>query len=423
VARTAEVVAVGDELLSGARVNTNASWIGAALSGVGIEVVRGTVVGDDPAGIADALRAAAARTDVVIVTGGLGPTSDDRTVEAVALLLGAGLRRDADVAARITAYYVSRGRDVTEQALTQADVPVGAATLTNPVGSAPGLRAEIDGVPVFVLPGVPAEMKAIVTASILPEFSSQGGRVPVATLRTVLVPESEVARIVTDVERRAVAAGVRVAYLPSAAEVVLRFVGRVGLEAEVATFEAEAAALLGDRVAVRGDATLAHEVTRLATAAGATVAAAESLTGGSLTDALTESPGASAVLRGGVVAYATELKHELLGVDSLLLDERGAVDADVAIAMARGVRARLGAVYGVATTGVAGPDRQDGKPPGVVHVAVSGPRGDVVVSPLIPGDRARVRLQTVTYALELLRRSLLGLDPPAVRESATVGRG
>lgn len=410
----AEVVAVGDELLSGARLNGNAAWLGSRLGEVGVDVVRSTVVGDDVEVIAAALREAAARADLVLVTGGLGPTSDDRTREALALALDVPLRRHEPTAARIASWYADRGREPSPAVLHQADLPLGATALRNDVGTAPGIRVLLDSATVVCLPGVPAEATAIVASSLLPDLAARGDApVATATLRTALVPETVVAERIAGVERRATRAGVRVAYLPSVAEVAVRFVA--GAEAGSAgarlvdELAAEAAAALGDVVTVRGEGSLAAVVLTAAGRLGATLAAAESLTGGLVVAALTDVPGASAVVRGGAVAYATDLKAGLLGVDLGLLAAVGPVDPAVALAMAEGARALLGTTHAVATTGVAGPDAQDGHPPGTVHVAVAGPDGSVVVSPRVPGDRARVRSATVVHALELVRRRLLGL--------------
>jgi nicotinamide-nucleotide amidase len=319
---------------------------------------------------------------------------------------------------RIRAFYVSRGREVHADSLRLADVPVGATMLPNTVGTAPGLRIELGAAVVVCLPGVPAEMRSIVDGSLVPELAARaGGATDVGVLRVALVPESVIAVALAEVEAQAVASDVRMAYLPSPAEVAVRFVASASDDGvpgsvRIAPLVAAAEGLLGDVVAVRGPGSLAAEVIRLARAADATVAVAESLTGGAVAAALTDVAGASHAFRGGVVAYATPLKAELLGVEPDLLARVGAVDVEVARAMAEGVRTRLGAGYGVATTGVAGPDPQDGHEPGTVHVAVAGPAGTVAVSPQLRGDRARIRVQTVTYALDLLRRTLSGLPPP-----------
>lgn len=414
----AEIVAIGDELLSGAGTNGNAAWLGRRLGDVDVRVRRGTVVGDDVDDIVEVIGAAAARSDLVIVTGGLGPTSDDRTRDALASLLGTGLRPDAASVDRITSWYASRGREPSPEVLRQAEVPEGATALTNDVGTAPGLRAEIDGAVVVCLPGVPSEMRAIIDGSVIPELVLRGdGATAVGVLRTALLPETVVADRIAEVARDAYEAGIAVAYLPSVAQVAVRFVAppRTPSGSEVVAHLVQRAAdLMGDAAAVIGPGSIAEEVVRLAREAGVTVSTAESLTGGLVSAALTDVGGASSAVRGGVVVYATELKAELAGVDEELLEREGAVHPEVARQLAEGVRRRLGTDYGVATTGVAGPDPQDGKAPGTVHVAVAGPAGTTVLSPVLWGDRDRIRAATVVHALELLRRALRGLPPPAL---------
>lgn len=307
-----------------------------------------------------------------------------------------------------------------------ADVPQGAALLDNPVGSAPGLRVEVDGRPVYALPGVPAEMRAITTAAVLPDLARRAGRPDVIvtrTLRTAVAYESGIAERLRPFE--AGLDGVKdltLAYLAAPGQVRVRLTAhggdRTAALARLGEAEAGVRRLLGDVVYGVDDDTLDRVVHRLLAERGATVAAAESLTGGMIGAALTAMPGSSRTFRGGVVAYATELKASELGVPEDLLAAHGAVHPDVAAAMATGVATRLGAGYGVAVTGVAGPEPQDGQPVGTVHIAVADMSDcgrdsarTVVHSPLLPGARANIRELTVVHALDLLRRYLLGLGP------------
>jgi nicotinamide-nucleotide amidase len=405
-----ELLTVGDELLRGDTANGNATWLGRRLTEAGAEVTRSAVVPDDLEVIAEAVHEALRRADAVIMTGGLGPTSDDMTREAIALAAGVTLHRDPDVERRLRERAAARRVPLRPDALRMADVPGGATLLPNPAGSAPGLRLALpDGV-VYALPGVPSEMRAITEESITAELG--GETVPAAVLRTATVWESVVAGRLAPVEAMA---GVKLAYYASAGEV------RVRIEAQGADrlAEAEAAArdLLGSALYGDGEVTLDRLVHGLLAERGATVAVAESLTGGLLGAELTAMPGSSATFAGGVIAYATPLKHSLLGVPEDLLAAHGAVHPEVAAAMARGVRERLGASYGLAVTGVAGPEPQDGQPVGTVHVAVADSGGDVWTrSPGLPvaadGVRARagVRQMTVVHALDLLRRVLLDLQ-------------
>ncbi len=401
------VVAVGDELLLGDVINGNLAWLGRTLADGGTPVVRGYEVGDDVAAMVVVLREALTDADAVVVTGGLGPTSDDRTRAALAELAGVELRRDPALVEVIGAWFTDAGRQAPDNVWVQADVPVGARPIDNPSGTAPGLAMEIEGRLVYAVPGVPAELYGMVTGTVLPELRARAGQ-PAALvtrqLRVAVVGESAVAATLAPVEA-GLADGVTLAYLASPGEVRVRFSG-TDVAALDATAE-QAASLLGADVSGRDGETLPMTVLRLLTEDGLTVAVAESLTGGGLASALVDVPGASAAFRGGVVAYATELKTSLLGVDAGLLARGGAVQPEVAVAMAEGVRSRLGATYGVGTTGVAGPDPQDGAGPGVVHVAVAGPQGLRTLALDLRGGRERVRRVAVVHALDLLRRVLL----------------
>jgi nicotinamide-nucleotide amidase len=401
------VVAVGDELLLGDVINGNLAWLGRTLADGGTPVVRGYEVGDDVAAMVVVLRAALTDADAVVVTGGLGPTSDDRTRAALAELAGVELRRDPALVEGIAAWFTDAGRQAPDNVWVQADVPVGARPIDNPSGTAPGLAMEIEGRLVYAVPGVPSELYGMVTGTVLPELRARAGQ-PAALvtrqLRVAVVGESAVAATLAPVEA-GLADGVTLAYLASPGEVRVRFSGTDVAALDVAA--EQAAALLGADVSGRDGETLPMTVLRLLTEDGLTVAVAESLTGGGLASALVDVPGASAAFRGGVVAYATELKTSLLGVDAGLLARGGAVQPEVAVEMAAGVRSRLGATYGVGTTGVAGPDPQDGVAPGVVHVAVVGPQGLRTLALDLRGGRERVRRVAVVHALDLLRRVLL----------------
>jgi nicotinamide-nucleotide amidase len=406
------VVAVGDELLLGDVVNGNLAWLGRALADAGTPVIRGYEVGDAVEEIAATLRLAIAAADAVVVTGGLGPTSDDRTRAALAEVAGVELRRDPELETGIAGWYARVGRVAPDNVWVQADIPMGAHSIDNPTGTAPGLAMEIDGRPVYALPGVPGELRNMFTGSVLPELRARaGGPPPLVTrqLRVAVMGESLVATLLRPLEAR-LPADVQISYLGSPGEVLVRLSGTDPSRLE--ELAAAAADLLGDSVSGRDAETLPMTVLRLLVEQGATVAVAESLTGGALAAAMVDIAGASAVFRGGVVAYATDLKTTLLGVDRQLVADGGAVQPAVAVAMARGARDRLHADYGVATTGVAGPDLQDGAPPGTVHVAVAGPGADDVRASalLLPGGRDRVRQLSVINALDLLRRALVGRE-------------
>lgn len=415
-----ELVTVGDELLLGDTVNGNAAWLGQRLAEAGAEVTRSVVVGDEMDVIIEAVTGALGRADAVITTGGLGPTYDDLTRDALARAAGVELIRDPVLEKRLRDRAASAGRALQPMALRMAEVPEGAGLLTNPMGTAPGLRVELPGGVVYALPGVPYEMRAIMTEVVLPELRAGRPGTPVArrTLRTAGIWESVLATRLAPVEALE---GVRLAYLPDPAEVKIRITA-TGADAEIRLEGAEELArdLLGSAVYGAGEDSLDRVVHRLLTERRATVAVAESLTGGLIGAELTLMPGSSATYAGGVVSYATRLKQELLGVPGELLAAHGAVHPEVAAAMAIGVRDRLGASYGLAATGVAGPEPQDGRQVGTVFVAVAGPGSQPrVAAPGLPvpgsGERARplIRRMTVVHALDLLRRELLGLDADA----------
>ena len=410
---TAAVVAVGDELLLGDTVNTNASWLGGQLARVGVQVVSSAMVGDDLPRMQVALDRGLDDADVVIVTGGLGPTSDDITREAVAAVAGVELVRDPALAQELRDRFAAYGYPMPAQVLQQADVPAGGRALHNPVGSAPGLRVEVGEQLVFALPGPPHELQAV-AAVVLAELGERSGSVlHTRTVHTAGIGEPSVAEIVEGAVE--VPTGVALAYLAGGGTVRVRFTGSD--DATVRALADRTAALLGEHVWGRDDDRLDEVVHRELAARQATVAVAESLTGGLLGAALSRMPGSSATFRGSAVVYATDLKETLAGVPGPLLESFGAVSAETAGALAAGARERLGATFGVGATGVAGPSEQEGQPVGTVHLAVSGPEGAAVRSLRIPGDRERVRLLTVTNALALLRKQVIANAVPPTAES------
>lgn len=402
------VVAVGDELLLGDIVNGNAAWLGAQLAAVGAPVSHSAMVGDHVGRIVTALRRALEDADVLVVTGGLGPTSDDLTREAVAEVAGVGLVRRPAIEAQLREKFAAYGFEMPEPVLKQADVPEGAMPIDNPVGTAPGLRLELDGKLVYAMPGPPHELAAVFAVA-REELRARSGAVGLTrTLHCAGLGESSVAEVVD--RTVTVPDGVDLAYLAGGAVVRVRLTTvaptEAAADAVLAPLVEALAAALGDAVFGRDDDSLAAVVVASLARAGQTVAVAESLTAGLVGAAITEVPGSSAVFRGGVQVYATDLKRTLAGVPQAVLDEHGAVSPQTAAALAEGVRDRLGATYGLGLTGVAGPDPQEGHPPGTLHLAVAGPDGTVTRTARLPGERARVRLLAVTAGLDLLRRQL-----------------
>jgi nicotinamide-nucleotide amidase len=378
------------------------------------------VVGDNEERIAAVLREALDRADAVIVTGGLGPTQDDVTREAVAAVAGVALRRDPAIERWLEERFARFGRQrMARMNLRQADVPEGARTIDNPRGTAPGLIVEVGGKPLYAVPGVPREMEGMLERVVLPDLAARAGEgraIVSRTLRTAGVGESLLAERLTPLWESTAAAGegVTMAYLASPGEVRVRLTAvdatREDALARIGPVEQAVRDELGTVVYGFDDETLEQAVTRLLGERGQTLATAESLTGGLVGGRVTSVPGASDHYRGGVVAYATEAKATVLGVDQKLLDEHGPVSEPVAGAMAEGVRRAFAADVGLATTGVAGPTEQGGHPVGDLCLAVADAVGTVTVTRRAPGDRAQVRAWSTTLALDLLRRRLEGAE-------------
>jgi nicotinamide-nucleotide amidase len=409
-----EIIGVGTELLLGQIVNTNAAWIGQRLAEVGWDCLRHTVVGDNEERIAAVIRETLDRADAAIITGGLGPTQDDVTREAIAAAAGVRLVRHPELEQWLRDRFAgfARGR-MAAMNLRQADVPGGGRTIDNPVGSAPGLIVEIDGKPVYAVPGVPREMQQMLERVILPDLAARAGEgraIVSRTLRTAGLGESLLAERLTPLWESV--DNVTMAYLASAGEVRVRLTAvgptRERALAEIAPVEEALRAELGDAVYGMDDESLEAAVGRLLRSSGHTLACAESLTGGLVGGRITVVAGASDYYRGGVVAYNDEAKATVLGVDRDLLAEHGPVSEPVAAAMAEGVRRLFGATVGLATTGVAGPTEQGGQPVGTVWLAVAGADSTVTQPLRAPGDRAQVRAWATTGALDLVRRHLEG---------------
>jgi nicotinamide-nucleotide amidase len=408
-----EVVAVGTELLLGQIVDTNSSYIGEQLSLVGIDSHFQTKVGDNWNRIKSVIEQALERSDAVVVCGGLGPTQDDITRDVIADVLGVPLDRDPELEDKIRSMFGNRGRDMPANNLRQADVPRGAQTIPIQPGTAPGLVCDVGetGKVIYAVPGVPWEMQQMVEQFVLPDLSDRAGITAVIrsrVLRTWGQSESGIAEQLADYHTELEASGrCTVAFLASGIEgLKVRLTAKAATVAEVgAVLEAEVdlvAKVLGDSVFTVDDESMEQVVLRLCTEQGLTLGTAESLTGGLIASRLTDVPGASNVFRGGVVSYASDVKYDVLGVP------KGPVVSDAAAeAMAEGACRVLGCDVAVAVTGVAGPDSQEGNPPGTVFLAsvVDGEAESIMVR--LPGDRQRVRQFSCISALDLLRRRLV----------------
>jgi nicotinamide-nucleotide amidase len=408
-----EVVAVGTELLLGQIVDTNSTWIGEQLALTGIEHLRQTKVGDNHARIVDVLREALERADAVIVCGGLGPTQDDITREAIAEVMGVSLVRDDEVSERIRALFASRGRDMPENNLRQADVPDGATPIEQRTGTAPGLICPVgaDGTKVvYAVPGVPHEMREMLERAVLPDLAERAGErqtIVSRTIRTWGESESRLAELLAPrLDALDALGNPTIAFLASGIEgLKVRLTARAASTDEAVALldqeESEIRAVLADLIFTNADEPMEAAAGRLLVDQGLTVAVAESLTGGLMASRMVSIPGSSDWFRGGVVAYESQVKFDVLGVP-----EGPVVCEEAAMAMADGVRRLLGADVGLSTTGVAGPAEQEGNPPGTVWLGLA--IGDEVDAVLVhlPGDRERVRQMSVISCVDRLRRRL-----------------
>jgi len=412
-----EVLAVGDELLTGATQEANAAHVARELFALGLTLDRITIVGDEPAALEEAFAAAVGRSRALIVTGGLGPTVDDRTKEVAAAYFGDPLELDAAVLADIRERFERRGRAMPEINVKQALLPRGARKIPNPVGSAPGVHWSHGELDVFLLPGVPAEMRAMFSESVLPRLHAALAPRPgrFAAFRSVGIAESELAQRLAP----AIAAhpDVTWAFYPAwgGVDVKLRqpLADGAGAAAQAAWDDlcAQVRTVLGSAsYSEEADTTLADVVRRALVERGMTLAVAESCTGGLVAARLTDVAGASACFVGGFVTYANAAKTGWLGVSQALLETHGAVSAECAAAMARGARERAASDLAVSVTGIAGPGGgTTDKPVGLVFLALAGAGGCWVRRAQLFSQREMNRWIASQLALDMVRRHLAGL--------------
>jgi nicotinamide-nucleotide amidase len=415
----ADVVAVGTELLLGQVVDTNSAWIGGQLALSGIDSLLQVKVGDNHSRIVGTLRTVLDGADAVICCGGLGPTQDDITREAIAEVMGVGLSEDEAVAQRIREIFAARRRLLPDNNFRQAQVPIGATIIPQTMGTAPGLICPVGEKVIYAVPGVPFEMREMLERAVLPDLRRRSGisaTIHSRTLRTWGLGESAVAELVAGrLEALDEAGNPTIAFLASGIEGIKVRVTAKAADLDAANTlldaeEKELRALLGDLVfAVDEDnetsGTMEAAVGHLLVEAGQTLAVAESLTGGLIASRIVSIPGASNWFRGGIVSYASDVKRDLLGVGP-----GPVVSEEAALAMAVGVRDRLGSDFGLSVTGVAGPDAQDGQPVGTVWVGVADRDGATAQQLALMGrrDRDQIRQTSVISALDLLRHHLLG---------------
>jgi nicotinamide-nucleotide amidase len=417
----AEILCVGSELLLGQIIDTNAAYMAGELSRIGVNLHRKQTVGDNLDRIVDCIRGALSRADLLVITGGLGPTTDDLTREGIAAALGVELVRHAELEEPIRALFARRGTVPLESMMRQAYLPAGANALPNSNGTAPGVWAQTsDGKMIFAVPGVPKEMKVMLQLSIIPAILEhmEGERSIIVSrvLRTTGIGESALAEPLEDI--------LTTATNPTAAplifgntEVHIRLTAKATNPEEAKTLldglEAQIRERAGEHIFGIDDDTIASVVIRTLRERGQTLAVAESVTGGVVAQMLTDVPGSSDVFLGGVVTYSNEAKANLLGVSSAVIQEHTAVSAPVATAMAEGALRKFGADFALSTTGEAGPQAATDKPVGTVFIGLAGGKdsGDHTEfsgSQLsIFGDRDAIRRRTAMNALNILRRHLL----------------
>jgi len=393
------LLAIGDELLSGIRRDTNCAWLASRLHDAGVPVRGMQVLPDEEAPILEALENWIGKVAIIVLSGGLGPTHDDRTRQVLARYLGVGLKSDDRTYDRVVSRYAEPLRTRIEASRpTQSLIPEGACSLFNPQGSALGIFFSDGGTDVFALPGVPWEFRAMAEESLMPRIRH------VSTWKQVLVagwPESLLAEKLKDtIEDPAL----HVSILPSAGVVTLVFRGEAArVEAAVAHVRGE----LPSDCLEDGEPDMATATVARASNRGLSVACAESCTGGLVGAAITDVPGSSSVFLGSAVCYSNGAKHSILGVGRELIETHGAVSGECALEMARGARRVFGADLAVAVTGIAGPDGGTaGKPVGTVWFGVSGPEGERAFLRNLAGDRPHIRRWSTAIALETLWRNL-----------------
>ncbi len=407
-----DVLAIGTELLLGQIVDTNSAWIGEQLAGAGIDTFEHRKVGDNLGRMVTALSELLERADAVVVCGGLGPTPDDVTREAIAEVMGVELERRDDLVEWVSSLFTSRGREMPANNLRQCDIPVGAEPISNSIGTAPGIRAPVGDKVVYAVPGVPYEMQLMMSEHVLPDLLQRAGQqaaIVSRTLKTWGTSESGLAEMIAD--RVDAQTNPTIAFLARGIEgLSVRLTAKAATPEEAwALIEPEERALravLGDLVFGVDDETMESVVLDLLRKRGMTLGVAESLTGGLVAARLVNTPGTSDVLRGGIVAYASDVKRSVLGIDA-----EQVVSEECAQEMAGAARRLLAADVGIAVTGVAGPDEQEGRPAGTVFFGMAvGDAPAEAVGTRLPGQREMVRQFATISLLNLLRLRLLALE-------------
>jgi nicotinamide-nucleotide amidase len=404
----AEIIAIGSELLTPQKVDTNSLYLTDQLNALGVEVVRKTIVGDERARLTDTILAAVARSQVIVLTGGLGPTEDDLTRDAVAAALGRSMDFHQEISDQIEERLRRYGRKMAEINRRQAYIIEGAEMLPNDRGTAPGQWIAHNGVMLMLLPGPPSELKAMFEKQCLPRLEKFLPPQVIRTrfFRTVGMTESELDQMISPVYTRY--ANLATTILAVSGEIHIHLRARCASANEAESVLEKACAeiepLLGDRIYSRNGDSLEQVIGDLLRARHASLSVAESLTGGLLGGRITSVPSSSDYFRGGFVVYSNDMKTKLLGVPAEMLAEHTAVSEPVAKAMAEGAKTRTSSDYAVSMTGYAGPD---GEKVGLVFIGLATPAGTEVRRIMFPADRDRVRAFSTNTALDFLRRKLL----------------
>lgn len=423
------LLSIGDELALGQTVDTNTAWIAARLTTLGISTLLHETVSDDQALITASLGWASTKADLIVISGGLGPTQDDLTRQALADAMGVELVQDAKSLEALEEFFRGRGYAMADRNRVQALCPAGASMIPNTCGTAPGIHATLNGAQVFVTPGVPREMKAMVEHAVIPAVqqhlkdTGETAKVILTTkINTFGSGESDVAERLGELMQRGrnPVVGTTVSDGLCSVRIRAEYPDAAEAKQQLADTAAQVEAALGSIVFGRDDATLQHALVTLLLKQGKTLATAESCTGGMIGAMLTDVPGSSAAYRGGWVTYTNDLKVQQLGVRPGVIEAHGAVSEDVVRAMAEGARQRSGADYAVAVSGVAGPGGgTDQKPVGTVWLALAGPgpspKNTAARQARLIGNRMSIRDRAAKCALQMVRLTLLGEPLEALR--------
>lgn len=409
----AEIITIGDEILIGQIIDTNSSWLGQELSKMGISVVHRTSVGDTRMAIIDALTAAKSRADIIIMTGGLGPTKDDITKHTLAEYFGSELILNQEVLDWVTKIFRMRKLPMIDTNRNQAMVPANCEVLFNKTGTAPGMWFDVDGKIFISMPGVPFEMKSIFEEHCIPKLQKRF-ELPVIIHRTILtcnIGESFLAKKIEQLEND-LPPHIKLAYLPNVGMVRLRFSGRhthyATLKNEIDTIIAELYNIVGEHIYGEENDTLEKNVGLLLKGKNKKLATAESCTGGYIAHLITSVSGSSAYYNGSIISYANDIKINELGVTPEILNTVGAVSEACVTQMAQGVRTKLKSDYAIATSGIAGPDGGTAeKPVGTVWIAISGPHNTIAQQFNMGDNRERTIQRTAIQGLDMLRKMLL----------------